>query len=130
MSLHWTISSAIAISLVAAPLAAQRMSQDTTGLSATPIAAAAPSVESSVIGARAPLVAPAQVNAAVGIRARVIDVAPARSMIARDGATNPAMMIVGGAALLVGAVVGGQAGGTIMVGGAVIGLIGLWNYLK
>jgi hypothetical protein len=40
------------------------------------------------------------------------------------------MMVVGGAGLLVGAVVGGKAGGAIMAGGAVLGLVGLWNYLK
>jgi hypothetical protein len=40
------------------------------------------------------------------------------------------MMIVGGVALLVGAAVGGESGNIIMVGGAVIGLFGLWHYLK
>jgi uncharacterized membrane protein YiaA len=47
-----------------------------------------------------------------------------------QGSRNPAMMIVGGAALVVGAVIGGQAGTIVMVGGAVIGLVGLWNYLQ
>ena len=40
------------------------------------------------------------------------------------------MMIVGGAALIVGAVVGGTAGTIIMIVGGVIGLVGLWNYLQ
>jgi hypothetical protein len=40
------------------------------------------------------------------------------------------MMIVGGAGVLVGAIVGGRAGTAIMVGGGVVGLVGLWNYLK
>ena len=40
------------------------------------------------------------------------------------------MMIVGSAAILVGAVVGGKGGTAIMVGGGVLGLVGLWNYLK
>ena len=42
-------------------------------------------------------------------------------------------MIVGGAALLVGAVVAGAAplsGAIIMVGGAVVGIIGLYKYLQ
>jgi hypothetical protein len=41
-----------------------------------------------------------------------------------------AMMIVGVAALITGAVIGGQAGTFIMVGGAVIGLVGLYDYLQ
>ena len=41
-----------------------------------------------------------------------------------------AMMIVGAAALVTGAVIGGDAGTLIMVGGAVIGLVGLYNYLQ
>jgi hypothetical protein len=41
-----------------------------------------------------------------------------------------AMMIVGGAALIVGAVIGDTPGTVIMVGGAVIGLVGLYKYLQ
>jgi hypothetical protein len=40
------------------------------------------------------------------------------------------MMIVGGAALIVGAVIGHTAGTLIMVGGAVVGLAGLYQYLQ
>src|SRR5262245_11289884 len=41
-----------------------------------------------------------------------------------------AMMIVGGAAILVGALIGGDPGTVIMVGGAVVGLVGLYKYLQ
>lgn len=41
-----------------------------------------------------------------------------------------AMMVVGVAALVAGAVIGGTPGTIIMVGGAVIGLVGLYNYLQ
>lgn len=41
-----------------------------------------------------------------------------------------AMMVAGGAALIVGAVVGGDAGTVIMIGGGAIGIIGLYHYLK
>jgi hypothetical protein len=41
-----------------------------------------------------------------------------------------ALMIVGGAAILVGAVVGGDGGQIIMIGGAVIGLVGLYKFLQ
>ena len=40
------------------------------------------------------------------------------------------MMIVGGAALIVGAVIGDTPGTIIMVGGAVVGLVGLYQYLQ
>jgi len=43
---------------------------------------------------------------------------------------SPAMMIVGGVALLVGAVIGGSSGTIIMIGGGLLGLFGLWNYLR
>lgn len=41
-----------------------------------------------------------------------------------------AMMIVGGAALIAGAIIGDTPGTIVMVGGAVIGLIGLYDYLQ
>ena len=44
--------------------------------------------------------------------------------------SNVALMIVGGAVLVVGAVVGGTAGTLIMIGGGVVGIIGLYRYLQ
>lgn len=41
-----------------------------------------------------------------------------------------AEMVVGAAAFLAGAIIGGDAGTVLMVGGSVVGLYGLWNYLK
>ncbi len=41
-----------------------------------------------------------------------------------------AMMIVGVAGLLAGAVIGGTPGTIIMIGGAVVGLVGLYEYLQ
>ena len=43
---------------------------------------------------------------------------------------NKAMMIVGGAALIAGAIIGKDVGTLIMVGGAGFGLWGLWKYLE
>ena len=45
-------------------------------------------------------------------------------------AQNTTLMIVGGAALVIGAVIGGDAGTIFMVGGGVIGLIGLYRHLQ
>lgn len=49
---------------------------------------------------------------------------------ARRGTSSTALMIVGGAAFLAGAVIGGDAGTVIMIGGAAIGLYGLYIYLN
>lgn len=43
---------------------------------------------------------------------------------------NTALMVVGGAALVAGLLIGGNGGAAIAIGGAVIGLYGLFNYLK
>ena len=49
----------------------------------------------------------------------------------RAGLGQPmAMMVVGGAALLVGAIIGDTPGTIFMIGGAVIGLVGLYEYLQ
>jgi hypothetical protein len=41
-----------------------------------------------------------------------------------------ALMGVGGAAFVAGALIGGDAGAVFMVGGAAVGLYGLYEYLK
>jgi hypothetical protein len=43
---------------------------------------------------------------------------------------SAALMIVGGAALLAGLLIGGGAGTAIAVGGALLGLYGLWMYVR
>jgi hypothetical protein len=48
----------------------------------------------------------------------------------RHGNQPTALMIVGGAAFLAGAIIGGDAGTIIMVGGAAVGLYGLYLYLQ
>jgi hypothetical protein len=56
-------------------------------------------------------------------------VAPALPGQTRESAAV-ALMIVGGAALVVGSVIGGDAGTLMMVGGGVIGLVGLYRYVQ
>jgi hypothetical protein len=49
----------------------------------------------------------------------------------RAGYGQPvALMVVGGAAVLAGLIIGGGAGTAIAVGGAVVGLVGLYQYLQ
>ena len=56
-----------------------------------------------------------------------VTAAPAR----RAGYGQPvALMVVGGAALLTGLIIGDSAGTAIAVGGAVVGLVGLYQYLQ
>jgi hypothetical protein len=81
--------------------------------------------DSSVIG-------PSRDGLRAGVRART-SARPDQPLTAPNQAglgQARAMMIVGGAALVVGAVIGHTAGTLIMVGGAVIGLVGLYQYLQ
>jgi hypothetical protein len=73
--------------------------------------------------------------ARVGI-APAVAAAEERSASAVSAAAAPrwgesvALMAVGGAALVAGLIIGGDAGTVVALGGAVIGLIGLYQYLK
>jgi len=72
-------------------------------------------------------------RASLTVAARTTLPATPSSMAAASGAglaQSQALMIVGGAAILVGAIVGDTAGTFFMVGGAVVGLYGLYKYLQ
>jgi hypothetical protein len=88
---------------------------------AMPDAAASPRTES---------LAPTLDGASVGVRRSAPAPMPTPVPRRADTKGNRAMMIVGGAALLVGAVIGGNAGTIIMVGGGVVGLYGLYKFLQ
>lgn len=102
---------------VARPAAAQ-------SLALTP----APTVSSPTVVAE-PTTGPTFDAASVAVRHVESPVAatPAR----RGGYGQPvALMVVGGAALLTGLIIGNGAGTAIAVGGAVVGLVGLYQYLQ
>jgi hypothetical protein len=118
----------------AAPLSAQsseRVSNDSTTTTVNTTAVqptiereattSSPSTGASVTGLRA------------GVHARET-ARPMQPTMAAVGSGNlgqaRAMMVVGVAALITGAIIGGQPGTFIMVGGAVIGLVGLYDYLQ
>jgi hypothetical protein len=84
--------------------------------SETQRAAAGPTVAASAVGIRR--AAPARVVNAPAAEARL------------GAGRNVAMMVVGGAALIIGAVIGGTAGVLIAVAGAAIGLYGLYNFVQ
>jgi hypothetical protein len=112
---RWAIA-AVAGLAIAAPVSAQQFTPEDTGYSALTASLLAP-----------PLFGPP-------LALDAAEVAPVAPFVAWEGqareSENVAMMIVGGAALVVGSVVDGDAGTLIMVGGGVVGLIGLYRYLR
>src|SRR5512140_2119150 len=102
------LAAAIAAASISTPALAQRAAQ--VQVSGAPVAAQA------TVGVRRAENAPQPAGQPAPFRA--------------DTHQNRAMMIVGGAALLTGALIGGDAGLLISVGGAVVGLWGLYQFLK
>jgi len=83
----------------------------------------------ALLTAPTPVLAPATPFAPVLVTesATSLPIAPVPAMSEKQ---SVALMIVGGAALIVGALVDGDAGTIIMVAGGVTGLIGLYQYLR
>lgn len=85
----------------------------------------------------APQVGPTVAAAAVAVRATSPEVS-ARSGVAEalqqeerlGHGRNVALMIVGGAAVVAGLLIGDDAGALLAVGGAVVGLYGLFQYVR
>jgi hypothetical protein len=125
---------ALALSAASAAIAPTAGAQSST---LAPTADPAPAVshpagtQSATVQPTAPQPAPAGPTmdaASVAVRhAPVADAAAPR----RGGYGQPvALMVVGGAAVLVGLIIGGGAGTAIAIGGAVAGLVGLYQYLQ
>jgi hypothetical protein len=117
---------------VATPaLAGAQLSAPAPATPAVPVAAA--QAPDSTTPAAAAAVGPVLRTSAVHVQAarpahtRGIDGA---ALAATSRSQSRAMMIVGGAALITGAIIGGDPGTIVMVGGAVVGLIGLYDYLQ
>jgi len=68
--------------------------------------------------------------AAVHRDSRLANSASMRSASSKGLGEARALMFVGAGAFVAGAIIGGDSGTIIMVGGAVIGLYGLYEYLK
>lgn len=113
------------------------LAQDVTSLTAAPVAVApmvvtpvtampdavAPAV-SVPVSAAGPVIVQSGVTRAVS--------APTANVVLQNTASrrDVSWMIVGGAALVIGSMVGGDGGTIIMITGGVIGLLGLWRYLQ
>jgi hypothetical protein len=136
-----------ALTLVVAPFAAPLQAQaaapvPTAALVAAPAApdSTPPAVDLRAIPAdtaAAVTAATPQIGAPMtGLRAGVFTknassfAQPAMAANHANLGQSRAMMVVGVAGLIVGAIIGGTPGTIIMVGGAVVGLVGLYDYLQ
>ena len=121
---------ALALTVASVAFAAPARAQATASASLTPVqtaAAPAPAPATAATATPAPA-GPTMEAASVAVRhAPATDAAPAR----RGGYGQPvALMVVGGGALLTGLIIGGDAGTVIAIGGTVMGLYGLYEYLQ
>lgn len=89
--------------------------------------APAPKAEKRAVG-------PTVAASTVGIRAPVAERSNAKSAAAADphlgAGQNVALMVVGAAAIIVGAIIGETAGVLLAVIGAAVGLYGLYNFVQ
>jgi hypothetical protein len=100
-------------------------------LTATSPAAIAVAQAPAIAQANAVAAGPTVSASAVGIRRSAAEPNAAPAAEARLGAgRNVALMVVGGAALIIGAIIGGTAGVLIAVGGAAVGLYGLYYFVQ
>jgi hypothetical protein len=124
------LAALVALGVIAAPLAAQSAEslagRQPAGVGA-PVAQSGSTSQDTDLTAS---LAPVAQNLAVGVRAMAIQPAPVPMPRRGDTSRNRALMIVGGATLLVGAIIGGDPGTIIMIGGGVIGIYGLYKYLQ
>ncbi len=101
---------------------------------ASPATQPAPAAVPAALDAAAPAAVPAgpsMVAATAGIHANVATTNATRAADHHGGlGTGGALMIVGGAALIVGLIIGGSAGLIIAIAGAALGLYGLFLFLQ
>lgn len=119
LSLFRTVLVALAAAVVAPSIA---VAQGGSSLTATPAAA-------TTVQSQAPLAGPRPLQVGVS---RAQATAPDLSFDLQRQASrrDVAWMVLGGATLVVGSLVGGDGGTIIMITGGVIGLVGLWRYLQ
>ncbi|HEX5830029.1 MAG TPA: hypothetical protein VFY16_03540, partial [Gemmatimonadaceae bacterium] len=114
----------LGVTTLGAPLGAQSAASLATPES-TPVPAP--------VATRAIQAGPVRASVAVGVRAVPRAERPAAPAMAqrRGGLQNSQiLMIVGGAALLTGLIIGDDAGTVLAIGGTVVGLVGLYQYLQ
>ena len=129
----------LAFVLIAAPRALRAQEVVTaptlapTALPAVDAPAALPATQSDAPVVTERAAGPTLDGATVGFRHTTQATQSAHAPVtvaAARGSNSAALMIVGGAAFLAGAIIGDDAGTIIMVGGAAVGLYGLYLYLQ
>jgi len=132
MSRLRSVTTAIAVLFIATPLIAQGTTTipDTT-VRVAPAASSSVMPSATIIG----LIpsagqTPSWMNAIPAAPVKAPQAAAFSPIESGSTRENKALMIVGGAGIVAGAIVGGHAGTAMMVGGSLVGLVGLWNYLK
>ncbi|HET7456572.1 MAG TPA: hypothetical protein VFJ74_02890 [Gemmatimonadaceae bacterium] len=102
----------------------------TDSLAAAAPVAVGPTLASASVAVRATAESPAVDVASRPLSSAAAN-APTNALPARNSQGQPkALMIVGGAAFIAGALIGDTAGTAIMIGGAGVGLYGLYLYLQ
>ena len=127
------VTRAIAALVIATPLIAQsaRTVSDTTVRGAP--AASSLVMPPATIIERVPSAgpsAPSWKTAIAATPASASAAAAASPIESGSTAENKVLMIAGGAGIVAGAIIGGHAGTVLMIGGSLVGLVGLWHYLK
>jgi hypothetical protein len=118
-ALHIALVAGLAIGAAARPAGAQALASHTppADVAAPKRPPAGPTVEAASVAVRPTEPKQLQLNAAAAPR--------------RAGYGQPvALMVVGGAGLLTGLIIGGDAGTVIAVGGSLVGLYGLYEFLQ
>jgi hypothetical protein len=117
--------------LMILPVAVTAQSATSSAVGITSSAAAAPSLTTSP-NVAVPSAGPTNAASTVGVRAPVAQRSNAGA--AADphlgAGQNVALMVVGGAALIIGAAIGETAGVLLAIGGAIVFLYGLYNFIQ
>ncbi|MFI5233138.1 MAG: hypothetical protein ACHQSE_11585 [Gemmatimonadales bacterium] len=132
MSLARKVATAFAVMLAASAQLNAQNAISTASPSDQPTAVAAPAEQAAASSTPAqPMAfAPTDANARVGVHAVALPATIPAEPEHEHMRHSEAMMIVGGAILIVGAVVGGRPGTIIMIGGGTVGIIGLIRFLQ
>lgn len=113
---------AVAVLGATSSLRAQSLTIPTASPIATQGSVAAPAPEAAAVNG--------PVATSVGISRTAVTPGIENAIQNNPSRRDVAWMVLGGATLIVGSIVGGDGGTILMVTGAVIGLVGLWRYLQ
>lgn len=116
----------LAVSIVAPRAQAQAPSEQLASLD--PVAAA-PAQQPAIAPAELAPTGPSMDASTLSPRLATDSPLEMNAMRSPSRGSGVGLMILGGAALITGAIIGGTPGTIIMVGGAVVGLYGLYVYL-